>query len=129
MHNLPRTALPLRGRVREGGGVIGTARVATPLPHPPPQGGREPTARFAEVETFTEASHLPVMQRHRLLRSARNDGERAPRPLFRRGVPPRSSDEPGRIAEPLNHHSGDILGLAGDAGAGAHGVAVLMFDV
>jgi hypothetical protein len=41
---------PLWGRVREGGGRIGTARV-NPLPNPPPQGGREPTAD-AEVWLF-----------------------------------------------------------------------------
>src|SRR6266481_7354785 len=39
---------PLWGRVREGGGRIGTARV-NPSPHPPPQGGRELTAIAATV--------------------------------------------------------------------------------
>ena len=46
-------------------------------------------------------------------------------PLLRRCDPSRS-DVTRRIAEALGHHRGQVLGLAGDAGAGAHGVAVLM---
>src|SRR5580704_14450699 len=49
-------------------------------------------------------------------------------PLLRRSDPS-SSDVTRRIAEALGHHRGQVLGLAGDAGAGAHGVAVLRFEM
>src|SRR4029079_10267391 len=78
-------------------------------------------------ERSDEAIHLSVMPRYGLLRFARNDGETAP--LLRRGIPPRSSDKAGWIAEALDHHGGQIFRLAGHAGAGAHGVAVLVLDV
>src|SRR6266513_4683733 len=44
--------------------------------------------------------------------------------LRRRG--PRPPDIAGRVAEALHHHSRQILGFVRYAGAGAHGVAVLM---
>src|SRR3954453_7140652 len=50
-------------------------------------------------------------------------------PLLRRRIPPRPPDIARRIAKPLDHHGRQILRLAGHAGAGAHGVAVLMRKV
>jgi hypothetical protein len=47
-------------------------------------------------------------------------------PLLRRRNR-RPADKTGRITEALHHHRSEILGLVGDAGAGAHSVAVLMF--
>src|SRR2546430_14812156 len=44
--------------------------------------------------------------------------------LRRRGTRP--PDIAGRVAEALHHHSRQILGFVRHAGAGAHGVAVLM---
>src|SRR5438552_3163813 len=46
--------------------------------------------------------------------------------LFRRGIPPGPADIAGGIAKPLDHDRSQILGLAGHAGAGTDGVAVLM---
>src|SRR5882724_3225242 len=44
--------------------------------------------------------------------------------LRRRGLRP--PDKPCRVAEALDHDGGQVLGLVRHAGAGAHGVAVLM---
>src|SRR5260370_31046537 len=44
--------------------------------------------------------------------------------LRRRGPGP--SDKAGGVAKTLDHDRGQVLGLAGHAGAGAHGVALLM---
>src|SRR4029450_3964813 len=49
--------------------------------------------------------------------------------LLRRRVPPRLPDIPCRIAEPLDHDSREILGLAGDAGAGTYRVALLILQM
>jgi hypothetical protein len=40
---------PLRGRDREGGQQQSKPDVATPLPTPPPQGGREPSVLVAPL--------------------------------------------------------------------------------
>src|SRR5437879_5417732 len=45
--------------------------------------------------------------------------------LLRRGGS-RPPDKPGRLAEALHHDRGQILGLVRHAGAGTHGVAVLV---
>ena len=50
------------------------------------------------------------------------------KPLLRR-CGPRPPDIAGRLAEALHHHGGQILGLIGHAGAGTHGVAVLMLKM
>src|SRR6266404_1901550 len=42
--SVPAFPPPLRGRDREGGKPLAPAPVATPLPSPPPQGGREPAS-------------------------------------------------------------------------------------
>src|SRR6266702_6050886 len=39
---------------------------------------------------------------------------------------PGTTDEARDVAETIQHHRGQILGLAGDAGTGAHRVAILM---
>src|SRR3954447_19623777 len=49
--------------------------------------------------------------------------------LLRRRVPARTADIARRIAEPFDHHCREVLRLAGDAGAGADGVAVLMLQM
>src|SRR5712692_2894847 len=49
----------------------------------------------------------------------------APRPLLSRRIP-WPPDKPGRVAEALDHHRGQVLGFVRHAGAGTHGVAVLM---
>src|SRR5580693_306661 len=54
---------------------------------------------------------------------------RAARPLLRRGVAVRPPDITRRITKTLDHHRRQVLGLAGHAGAGAHGVAVLGFEM
>jgi leucyl-tRNA synthetase len=50
---------PLRGRDREGG-IANSALEATPLPSPPPQGGRE---QAAPGETASQNNSAPVAQR------------------------------------------------------------------
>ena len=51
---------PLRGRDREGGTQQTPAQVSTPLPTPPPQGGREQAAR---AERSAQSNNAPVAQR------------------------------------------------------------------
>src|SRR6185312_17147522 len=47
--------------------------------------------------------------------------------LRRHGARP--ADEAGRVAKTFDHHGGELLALVGNAGTGAHGVAVLMRDM
>ena len=99
-------------------------------------------ASLANREYRTDAAVIPVIPRTRgpiprsqLTRSA--DAARATtRIVPLRGTtttPPRRSgraaDIAGLIAEALDHHRGQILGLVRHAGAGAHGVAVLMREM
>ena len=49
--------------------------------------------------------------------------------LLRRRVLARPSDKARSVAEPLDHDGGQVLGLAGDAGAGAHRIAILMLEM
>src|SRR6185436_12111958 len=54
---------PLWGRDREGGTPLARESVATPLPTPPPQGGREPAAPSREGSSRTlsaDVKHRPI---------------------------------------------------------------------
>ena len=46
--------------------------------------------------------------------------------MLLRGRDPRRTDKARGIAESFDHNRSQVFGLAGNAGAGAHGVAVLM---
>src|SRR6185436_11377822 len=59
---------------------------------------------------------------------SRNDGA-CSCALLRRRIPARTTDIARRVAEPLDHDRGEVLGLAGNAGAGAHRIAILMLEV
>ncbi len=88
-----------------------------PLPHAG-EGAEQSEAGGGSLrESPCERAPTPALPRMR-------ERERNPT-LLRRGVA-RPSDIAGWLAEALHHHGRQVLGLAGDAGAGAHGVTVLM---
>src|SRR5947208_2538496 len=49
--------------------------------------------------------------------------------LLRRCIPAGMTDIARRVAEPFDHDRGEVLCLAGDAGAGSYRVTILMLEV
>src|ERR1700733_5413220 len=69
----------------------------------------------------------PGISRFRVRANARPGMTALRTSLRRRG--PRPPHKPRRVAKTLDHDGGQVLGLAGHAAAGTHGVAVLMLKM
>src|SRR5215216_1113694 len=132
-----RTALGKRAASKTPSDVCGDrypakpTSIPSPKPNSPKSSGVSTTPRENAWTSKPPPRHspnlFPLLHFKRESISLLSQGRLAV--LLRRRIPAGTPHIARRVAEPLDHDRGEVLGLAGDAGAGAHGIAILVLEV